>query len=63
MNNPFSDEHDEGIDDDRAFEEVGAMEEYDPEHWVCRCCGCSASDPCPGGCVWATPELCSRCAR
>ena len=27
----------------------------------CQGCGCSELDPCPGGCVWATPELCSRC--
>ena len=30
------------------------------EH-VCASCGCS-SRSCPGGCVWATATLCSRCA-
>jgi hypothetical protein len=32
---------------------------------VCRACGCTEDDPCPGGCIWATPDadLCSRCAR
>ncbi len=29
----------------------------------CRDCGCSESRACDGGCVWATPNLCSRCAR
>lgn len=27
----------------------------------CAHCGCSESRACPGGCVWATPTLCSRC--
>jgi hypothetical protein len=30
------------------------------EH-VCAGCGCSESRSCPGGCVWATDRLCSRC--
>ena len=30
------------------------------EH-ACTRCGCSESRSCPGGCVWATPTLCSRC--
>jgi len=29
---------------------------------ACRACGCSDSLACPGGCVWAEPDLCSRCA-
>jgi hypothetical protein len=29
---------------------------------VCRVCGCSDERACPGGCVWAEPNLCSRCA-
>jgi hypothetical protein len=28
---------------------------------VCACCGCSDSRSCPGGCIWATTTLCSRC--
>ena len=28
---------------------------------VCQRCGCSDLQACPGGCVWATPDLCSRC--
>jgi len=31
------------------------------EH-TCVVCGCSESRACPGGCVWAKPNLCSRCA-
>ncbi len=30
------------------------------EH-ACAGCGCSESRACPGGCVWATATLCSRC--
>jgi hypothetical protein len=33
---------------------------YTP-HGVCRGCGCSDERACPGGCVWAEPNLCSRC--
>lgn len=29
---------------------------------ICRACGCSDEQGCPGGCVWAEPNLCSRCA-
>jgi hypothetical protein len=32
------------------------------EH-ACAGCGCSESRACPGGCVWATRTLCSRCAN
>jgi hypothetical protein len=31
------------------------------EENVCCGCGCSDSRSCPGGCVWATRHLCSRC--
>ncbi len=34
---------------------------YTPDA-VCRVCGCSNEQCCPGGCVWAEPNLCSRCA-
>jgi hypothetical protein len=33
------------------------------EQGVCRICGCTGEQACPGGCVWAEPNLCSRCAR
>jgi hypothetical protein len=29
---------------------------------ACRVCGCTEDNACPGGCSWAGPELCSRCA-
>lgn len=28
---------------------------------VCRVCGCSDLDACPGGCAWVAPDLCSAC--
>ncbi|HVL65763.1 MAG TPA: hypothetical protein VM364_00745 [Vicinamibacterales bacterium] len=28
---------------------------------TCRVCGCSDSRACRGGCLWAAPNLCSRC--
>jgi hypothetical protein len=28
---------------------------------TCAGCGCSESQSCPGGCIWATETLCSRC--
>ncbi|HEY1234774.1 MAG TPA: hypothetical protein VGH22_15455 [Candidatus Binatia bacterium] len=62
MNDPL-------FDDDAIDQGIEAIEEdlagYDPEEdeEFCRGCGCSQSNPCPGGCVWATPELCSRCVR
>jgi hypothetical protein len=31
-------------------------------HGECRVCGCTDDRACPGGCVWAEPNLCSRCA-
>ena len=30
---------------------------------TCRVCGCTDAEACPGGCIWAEPDLCSRCAR
>lgn len=29
---------------------------------VCRGCGCSEFVPCPSGCSWVEPDLCSSCA-
>jgi hypothetical protein len=28
---------------------------------ACARCGCSETRACSGGCVWATPRICSRC--
>jgi len=33
-----------------------------PWNTVCRVCGCSWFNACPGGCWWAEPDLCSTCA-
>ena len=30
---------------------------------ACRVCGCSHHDPCPEGCWWVEPDLCSACAE
>lgn len=32
------------------------------EH-VCRVCGCTQGDACPGGCSWVEEDLCSACAQ
>lgn len=29
---------------------------------VCRVCGCTQNNACPGGCSWIEPDLCSACA-
>ncbi|ACL61709.1 hypothetical protein [Methylobacterium nodulans] len=30
---------------------------------ICRDCGCTQEDACPGGCGWAGEDQCSTCAR
>ena len=47
----------EGLFEDARQERIASGEEA-----VCAVCGCSQSRACPGGCVWAAPNLCSRCA-
>ena len=37
-------------------------EEEDDDGPACLGCGCTDHAPCPGGCIWATADLCSRCA-
>jgi hypothetical protein len=47
--------------DERLFgERIPGELELD-EH-QCEGCGCSQTNPCEGGCVWATEDLCSACA-
>lgn len=46
--------------------DAGAFNTEGIEEPECRWCGCTPSDPCPGGCFWIPdPEgigdLCSRC--
>jgi len=33
-----------------------------PPSGVCRRCGCTEDKACEGGCSWAYPDVCSRCA-
>ena len=45
-----------GSDDEPIFCDVCL--EAEPQ---CLTCGCTDAQACPGGCIWATPNLCSRC--
>jgi hypothetical protein len=38
-----------------------ALDEARKARTVCKGCGCTDSNACPGGCSWATRDLCSRC--
>jgi hypothetical protein len=51
-----------GLEIGRSLTSSGALA---VDSGVCRACGCTDDEPCPGGCIWATPnaDLCSRCAR
>lgn len=33
----------------------------DGDFVICKECGCSWENACPGGCSWVKPELCSSC--
>ena len=48
-----------GEDGQRIQREILARVDGEP---VCRVCGCTEYDPCPGGCFWVGPDLCSACA-
>lgn len=57
---------------DFAAIEEGTVEEFEEARqariaagveMACSMCGCSDSRSCPGGCIWARPNLCSRCYR
>ena len=59
---------DEGNPAAMAIMKECARKEFDRQQAIaagqetaCRGCGCSDSRACSGGCVWATPVLCSRC--
>ncbi len=30
---------------------------------VCRVCGCTQNNACPGGCYWVEDDLCSACSQ
>jgi hypothetical protein len=40
---------------------IVALDEARRSRRVCKGCGCTDSNACPGGCSWATRDLCSRC--
>ncbi len=46
---------------DRAQAEVDEMR-ASIGGWRCTVCGCTEDAPCRGGCAWAAPNLCTRCA-
>ena len=48
---------------DELAEELELEEGDDLDVPHCRVCGCSEFHPCPGGCLWAAPDLCSRCVN
>ncbi|MGH8748827.1 MAG: hypothetical protein ACREU5_06945 [Burkholderiales bacterium] len=51
----------QGVDDGRD-ELVDVMNAARVSRRICTGCGCTEFNACPGGCSWATEELCSRCA-
>lgn len=36
---------------------------FDEDTRVCRICGCTQYNACPGGCYWVTDDLCSQCVK
>lgn len=44
-----------------AHREQEALERLEAGLPACTGCGCTAVNPCLGGCVWATEARCSRC--
>jgi hypothetical protein len=47
--------------DDLEFEEEEDFVDDELAGPTCVGCGCTEGNACEGGCVWATPTLCSRC--
>ena len=45
--------------DPRWLESDGLI--HMPSEMRCRVCGCTEDRACDGGCLWAAPNLCSRC--
>jgi hypothetical protein len=43
---------------------VSVLEAARSSERICRGCGCTECNACPGGCSWASPgsDLCTRCA-
>lgn len=38
------------------------LDEVESEQ-VCRVCGCTQDNACPGGCYWVEEDLCSKCVE
>jgi len=49
-------------DTTRHLASAQARPSPDSSPMACRVCGCTDDQACPGGCAWAAPSLCSRCA-
>lgn len=47
-------------DVDQAPDAVADVE-YEYKARMCRVCGCTDQDGCPGGCWWVEADLCSAC--
>ena len=62
MNEP-SFEYDDDDDESGPILEDGGPIFEDDDEVSCRGCGCTESEACEGGCIWATPSLCSACVR
>lgn len=45
----------------QELEEQGDI--FDPDKRVCRICGCTQMNACPGGCYWIADDLCSQCLK
>lgn len=45
------------------FEYARQLRILSGEERACLGCGCSETRSCSGGCIWATPTVCSRCMR
>lgn len=57
-------EDDEDLEEDADDDDDDGLDEAPDAYDGPRCvkCGCSEDNPCEGGCIWASPFLCSRCA-
>ena len=47
----------DGHTSDQAIERIGSLTTQ-----ICRICGCTWLNGCPGGCYWVEDDLCSSCA-
>lgn len=54
-----------GVEQEDIDRHLAGDEPYPDDDDVprCRVCGCTDEEACPGGCIWAAPDLCSKCAN